>query len=132
MKRYYVPVKPLFIIDVLVLLSILVLSNCSSDYTQPKHKNGIIPTTQTKLADSLVIELDGVDSLSVFEILKANHRVEYTSSLMGIFVSAIDSIENSSNLFWLYSVNDSMAQVSCDKYITKTGDKIKWHFRSSE
>ncbi len=79
--------------------------------------------------DSLVIELIGEDSLSVFEILKMNHEVEYKSSLVGVFVTAIDSVRNSRTAFWVYSVNDSMPQVGCDRYVTKSGDVIKWHFR---
>ncbi|MBU0983463.1 MAG: DUF4430 domain-containing protein, partial [candidate division Zixibacteria bacterium] len=31
--------------------------------------------------------------------------------------------------FWVYSVNDTMAQTACDKYVTSTGDRIVWHYR---
>ena len=80
-------------------------------------------------ADSLLIELSGMDSFSVLDILRENHDVEFTSSAMGAFIKAIDSIENGDGYFWLYSVNDSMAQVACDRYLTDSQDVIKWYFR---
>lgn len=81
--------------------------------------------------DSIVIELAGADSRTAFDLLKSNHQVEYKSSVMGVFVTAIDSIENSAGAYWLYSVNDSMPLVACDKYVTKSGDMVKWHFRKA-
>ena len=44
-------------------------------------------------------------------------------------MTAIDSIENSAGAYWIYSVNDSVPQVACDKYVTKNGDVVKWHFQ---
>ena len=86
-------------------------------------------TTLSPPPDSVVIELAGADSQTVFDLLKDGHEVEYKSSVMGIFVTAIDSIENSAGACWIYSVNDSVPQVACDKYVTKNGDVVKWHFR---
>jgi len=90
-----------------------------------------IDTTVTVKGDRLAIEMVGVDSMSVFDLLIQNHQVDFQGSPLGVFVKAIDSIENGGGYFWLYSVNDSMAQVSCDKYMTSNGDRIKWHFRGS-
>jgi len=78
--------------------------------------------------DSLVIKLDGIDSVSVFDLLTENHRVDYISTGMGVFIKAIDSIENGSGVYWLYSVNDTTAQIAADRYITSDGDRIRWHF----
>lgn len=81
--------------------------------------------------DSLVIELTGVDSVSVFDLLLQEHDVDYVSGGMGVFVKAIDSVENSPGVYWLYSVNDTIAQVAADRYITSDGDRVRWHFRRS-
>lgn len=83
----------------------------------------------SEIKDSLVIELEGVDSVSVFDLLKEKHLVEYHPSLQGVFVTAIDSVSGGDGYFWIYAVNDTPAQVACDKYITKNGDTIKWLFR---
>jgi hypothetical protein len=80
-------------------------------------------------ADSIVVELDGLDSATVLDLLLANHEVEYQSTMSGAFVIAVDSVANNSDHFWLYSVNDSMGQTACDKYVTVSGDRVKWHFR---
>jgi len=80
-------------------------------------------------SDSVVVELAGIDSLTVLDLLLTTHEVDYRPSVAGAFVTSIDSLENSSDCSWVYSVNDTMAQVACDKYITSNGDRVKWHFR---
>lgn len=106
-------------------LSLLLFVACgggkSGDDTQTK--------TEKEYTDSLVIELTGVDSLSVFDILRENHQVESKSSLQGVFITGIDSVEGGGGYFWVYEVNDSTASVACDKYMTRNGDKIVWYFR---
>ena len=70
------------------------------------------PQTSIVLADgegdSLVLELSGVDSMSVFEVLRRHHEVNFLSAIKGKFVVSIDLIENSGGYYWVYSVNDSM------------------------
>ena len=81
--------------------------------------------------DSLVIELSGEDSASVFDLLVAEHQVHFTRTAMGAFVRAIDSVRNATGVYWVFSVNDTMAWIAADKYITSNGDRIRWHFRDS-
>jgi hypothetical protein len=99
------------------------LSQCG---TGEKGKSG---STQSGKLDSLVIELTGINGKSVFEITAASHHMNFIPSEAGNFVSGIDSIESGYHYGWLYSVNDSMGLVASDRYITKDGDRIKWHFR---
>ena len=80
--------------------------------------------------DSVVVELTGGGYLSVLELLERTHKVDYKSSSMGIFVTGIDSVENSSDHFWMYSVNDTMPKIACDRLITRQGDQVRWHFRA--
>ena len=79
--------------------------------------------------DSLIVELRGVDSLTVFDILKSSHRVDFATTAAGVFVKGIDSVENGGDFYWIYSVNDSMAQTAADRYVTTQGDIICWHYR---
>jgi hypothetical protein len=80
-------------------------------------------------ADSLIFEMVGVDSMTVFDILSQQHEVRHMSSLKGAYVTRIDDIPNEGGYFWMYSVNDEMGQVACDLYTTKNGDRIRWHYR---
>lgn len=116
---------------VAVLLTFF-LSSCDSkteNESDMKQSEAGDSTALSLPLDSVVIELAGVDSQTVFDLLKDDHVVEYKSSVMGIFVTAVDSIENSAGACWIYSVNDSVPQVASDKYITKNGDVVKWHFQ---
>ncbi len=82
-------------------------------------------------SDSVTVELTGMDSLSVFELLQKSHAVDYHPTALGVFVTGIDSLENNSNHYWVYSVNDSFPQIASDKYLTATGDRVVWHYRNS-
>ena len=79
--------------------------------------------------DSVVIELTGADSVTVFDLLKAGHRVDYLATAGGVFVKSIDSIANGTSVFWVYSVNDTNPKVAADRMLTRTGDRVVWHFR---
>jgi len=80
--------------------------------------------------DSVVVELTGHGYLSVLELLRETHQVDYKSSTMGVFVTGIDSIENSADYFWVYSVNDTIPEIACDRLITRQGDQVRWRFKS--
>ena len=114
------------------VLSTFLLSSCDSKTKKEsdlKQSEAGDSTALSPPPDSVVIELAGADSQTVFDLLEDSHEVEYKSSVIGIFVTAIGSIENSAGAYWMYSVNDSVPQVACDKYVTKNGDVVKWHFR---
>ncbi len=107
---------------VIGLLSLLV--NCGCGERRFHDKKG-----QSAPTDSLVITLDGETGKTVFDITQKNHKVAYIETASGLFIKGIDSIESNYQYGWLYSVNDSIAQVAADKYLTGDGDTIKWHFR---
>jgi len=98
----------------------------------PKNTGETEPAAVAEPFDSVVIGLEGVDSSSVFEILCSTHHVDYLTTAAGVFVRAIDSLENNDNFFWIYSVNDTMPQVASDKYLTSEGDSVRWHYRRVE
>jgi len=117
------------------ILSTFLLYSCDSktekesDLKQTETANSMVPLLPF---DSVIIELVGADSQTVFDLLRNDHQVEYKSSVMGVFVTAIDSIENGGSAYWIYTVNDSIPPVACDKYVTKSGDILKWHFQKTE
>lgn len=89
-----------------------------ADSTDPAHSR-----------DSVVVELTGADSVSVFDLLKATHTVDYLSTAGGVFVKAIDSVANGTSTYWVYSVNDTTPKVAADRMFTRAGDRVVWHFR---
>ena len=108
----------------LVGVALMLLSACTN--------NGSKADTEPATAenqDSVVVVLDGADSVSVFDLLRQEHEVEFKSSLMGVFVSGIDSVYNGDGYFWVYSVNDSSGNTAADKRLTSNGDRVTWHYR---
>ena len=111
------------------LLLIAVIAGCGSE---PKPGVGKIDSaTQAEIStrDSLNIELAGADGSTVLDLLKASHEVDYRSSVVGAFVTRVDKVEIGSEYFWVFSVNDSLPNTACDKYVTSDGDRVVWHFR---
>ncbi|MDF1545124.1 MAG: DUF4430 domain-containing protein [bacterium] len=81
--------------------------------------------------DSLVHLMIATDSVTVFDLLQSNHQIEYKSSAMGLFVTTIDSVENSSAAYWVYSVNSKMIPMASDKHLIGPNDTLRWHLRKS-
>jgi hypothetical protein len=115
------------LMKLLIIFGLLLFIGCGE--AQKETETAIEEVEVSGPVDSLVITLDGVEGKTVFEITNEQHEVEYLESAVGMFVHAIDSTEIGSEYGWMYSVNDSMAQVASDKYITNNSDIIKWHYR---
>lgn len=85
--------------------------------------------TDSSGRDSLVVEMTATDSITPLQLLLDQHQVDYRSSIMGAFVTSVDSVENSSTAFWIYTVNDTTPKVACDKMALGAGDRLRWHYR---
>jgi len=125
----YVFVWRLIYHTVMILGLLPILSTCNSKQQADKQESDPGVQTSGQSEDSLVIELSGVDSLTVLELLQREHEVNYRSTAAGAFVTAIDAVSNSAENFWLFSVNDSFPTVACDRCVISGNDRIKWHFR---
>jgi hypothetical protein len=112
------------LIAALLMPALLQILSCGSSGDKSGRLDDVGPR------DSLVIELAGVDSTSVLDLLERAHEVEVRGTVTGTFVTAIDSVPARDGYFWVYSVNDSMAAVACDEYVTTAGDRVKWHYRN--
>lgn len=104
-------------------------------FKKSQADNKSVTTTEAPVAvepetiDLKTVNLIGVDGKSAMDLLKDNTKVEYTDSATGVFITSINGIVNSNKEFWMYSVNGVDATVAADKYITKSGDQIKWEYR---
>lgn len=106
-----------------ILLMVILLAGCSAG---EKEQTGI---DSGEDRDSVQVEMVAQDSISALQLLLDLHEVEYQPSLMGAFVQSIDSVENSSDAFWVYSVNDTTPKIASDKLILNPGDRLVWHLR---
>ncbi len=116
-------------------LLVLTLVSCTAQTEQDAQSHQRTDSSRRDaphVQDSLVIELGGRDSLTVLDVLLLEHEADFKRTALGVFVQAIDSVPNARGFFWLYSVNDSTGQVSCDRHVTKDGDVIRWYFRRVE
>ena len=105
-------------------------AGCSGQSDTAKKPASTADTARSSTAqDSVLVELTGRDSVSVFDLLRQSHAVCFQESMGGVFVKQIDSAKNSASAFWIYSVNDTMPKVAADRLLTRTGDRVKWHFR---
>ncbi|MEW6411366.1 MAG: DUF4430 domain-containing protein [Candidatus Zixiibacteriota bacterium] len=113
----------------LVLIAVSIIIGCGQE-----DKDGARSDTRDTLGtaaatDSIVFEMPGADSVTVFELLRQSHEVQFVQTAAGVFVKSIDSIENSATHFWIYSVDDTVAMVAADDYITSDSDIVRWHYR---
>ena len=124
---------PIPVLAVIGLIAMLTFTTCGNQAKQTaKNTSSTDTTLVTEPQDSVVIDLTGEDSVSVFELLRRNHNVDYKSTTMGVFISGIDGLKNGSGVYWIYSVNDTTPQVASDRVLTKSGDRVQWHFRKQK
>jgi hypothetical protein len=123
MTRFY---KNILIFIVCVLVLSIACSN--QDKTKDPAKDQSTQTVAPSV-DSLTITLTARDSITVLNLLLETHKVDYWSTVAGVFVKGIDSVENGPRTFWVFSVNDTMPNIASDKVMAHKGDRIIWHFR---
>ncbi len=120
-----------FITTLFLALVLAVSCGKKEDETTTADDQDIKRAALADPADSLILEMTGIDSLTVFDILVKKHEVKHMTSLKGAYVIRIDSISNEGGFYWLYSVNGVMGDVACDRQVTKAGDAIRWHYRQT-
>jgi hypothetical protein len=102
--------------------------SCGTRQAEPKSKDTVSGSAQLD-KDSVSIALAGRDSVDVLALLREKHQVAAKATLAGTFVEGIDEVHNGARAYWVYTVNDSSPEVACDKYLTRNGDRVVWHFR---
>ena len=106
----------------LILLIAFVIISCGGDTKTSKR----VPIDSR---DSVVVVLTGEEGKNVLELLQRGNRIEYESSSMGAFVTAINDVRNTTTHFWMYSINDTAVPMASDRMIVRSGDTIRWRFR---
>lgn len=75
------------------------------------------------------------EGLTAFDALTkvaadASFAVEASDSQYGKYIQAINGVKEDGTNFWLFSVNDEMAQQSADSTILNPGDSVTFNFGS--
>ena len=117
--------KLLYPAFVAALFTCLFLLGCGPDSGDDRLDGS---GTAADSAGSLAITLLATDSVTVLDLLKVDHTVEYHSSAMGLFVTAIDSVTSGAGRFWTYTVNGRIISQACDRYRVGPGDTVIWRF----
>lgn len=73
------------------------------------------------LKENVDLDKDGLKSY-----LEKNHQAKFEDGMM----TELDGIsqDESKNQYWMYYVNDQMAEVGIGDYVPKDGDKIEFRF----
>jgi hypothetical protein len=134
-----------FIALIVILTGINIAAKFYSLKTKTPNQPPINSTAgQQLLAVSLLIN-NGSDQLNfnekvkngstVFDLLKQLSQegkfiLSYQTSSMGVFVKGIGQVENDNknNKFWMFKVNNQLANVGASSYILKEGDKVEWDY----
>jgi len=76
-------------------------------------------------------EFDIKEGDTAFDLLKETGLdVDYTEYDFGIFINAIEGIENDEekSMNWMYYVNGKKAEIGAREYIVKSDDNIEWKY----
>jgi hypothetical protein len=66
-------------------------------------------------------------------VLNSSEKVVYKEYAgMGKMVNSINGIASNSSFYWLYFVDEQIAQVACDKFILTKDSSVYFQLTSSE
>ena len=137
--------KNLRIIIYSLILGILVFFGVSLAGSLDKKTVDVSPTPIVEVENQarLVIYYDDeitdsysyafTEEKSAFDMLKEiaqqeNISIETQQYDFGVFVKSIDGFEGTSEMAWMYYVNDESGTVAADQYKLKGDDLVEWKY----
>lgn len=107
------------------LLPLLLLMGCISQVYQGTIHVFLVIDNGTEKTEQ---EVELREGATVLTLLEKVAKAEYKESASGVFIESIHGIPNDpqKNRWWVYYVNDVSASVSCDKYVLREGDVVRW------
>jgi len=109
------------LVVVIALTAIFVWKDLTTQRTGSENSNPEVLGAQT-------ITYKGVDGKTTLDLLKKDHRVEYSDSSLGVFINSIDGVANSTESYWMYYVDGELGQLAPDKFMTKNNQTIEWKY----
>ncbi|AKM81830.1 MAG: hypothetical protein UT28_C0001G0011 [Berkelbacteria bacterium GW2011_GWE1_39_12] len=95
------------------------------------NNSGVNKNNTQTVAAAETVRYDGEDGKNALELLRnKTSNVETQDTSMGTFVTGINNTIDTDTNFWMFYVNDELAQSTPDQYITKNSDKIEWRYEA--
>lgn len=94
------------------------------------RENKLSNGAQKSVASVQTVRYDGEDGKNALDLLKSKAEIQTQDSSIGVFVTSINGTSNSDRQYWLFYVNDALAESAADQYVTKNSDKIEWRYES--
>ena len=75
-------------------------------------------------------EKSDFDLMKVMDEENEDFSFEYQDSSLGAFIEEINGVKNdaSNNIYWMFYVNDKIAEVGASQYILLDNDIIEWKY----
>ncbi len=85
------------------------------------------PSEYTKEMDK---EKSAFDLMKLIDEENEDFSFEYQDSSLGAFIEEINGVKNdaSNNIYWMFYVNDKIAEVGASQYILLDNDIIEWKY----
>ncbi|HEM6083345.1 TPA: DUF4430 domain-containing protein [Streptococcus suis] len=114
----------------LTLLSFLFLTACGTGQDQEASESIQITLTITNDEGTDSQELTVESDETVMEILKENHTVVEENGL----ITEIDQVSQnpSTNTYWMYKINGTLAEKGANDQTVTEGDEIEFYLESFE
>ena len=118
---------------IVIIMCSLMLFACSrndAEINEVREASGTCFITVEDYCDNKEVELNSGDS--VYDILKKSGAViSARSSGYGIYIEGINGMyefDEGPTSGWIYYVNNTKANESCNKYYVSDGDCITWEY----
>ncbi|MEA1962720.1 MAG: DUF4430 domain-containing protein [Patescibacteria group bacterium] len=146
MKKEYTYYKIFYILIIILVLTgcatvktDLVLQNSKELGVEDQAKEISVILKINNKQDERIFEHSIQEGKTAFDLMKElqnkdSIEFDYKESNVGVFVNSINNIENnvSDNIFWMFYVNDEMANVGIGAYDLQNGDVIEWKYIDTE
>lgn len=128
-----------------LLIAIIVGVNANSDdatdaSTDVSENMDTIDVTTTIQVDEQITEYpqtvnESTTALEALELLATQGEIDVQTTKydFGIIVDSIDAIgdDTSDNKYWIYYINDTVADVGASEYVLMQNDTIRWNYETS-
>jgi len=114
------------IVAIIIVVGLIGLAGFLVDNRNQKNAQ----TASEKIAGEQIVSYDGVNGKNALEILKSTADIRTEETVIGVFVTKINGIENDNEHYWMFYVNNELANVSADQYQTNDTDKVQWRYET--
>lgn len=122
-------VVTILISSVVLMGLLLIVNTLQHDTTGPTQST--VEGTTTSGEQLASVQFTAVPGVSVLDqLIDYNETVEVVQSDMGTYIDSINGLVGGTDgKYWSFYVDDEMAKVGAQQYITSGGEVITWKFQ---